>query len=502
MTLIQISNLSFSYPEHYEAIFDNVSLQIDSHWKLGLIGRNGKGKTSFLKLLMGEYAYGGSISAPLDFLYFPYDIEEVKGKTMQTEDLFYLITPETPRWEIVRELSLLGLDENVLYQQFGLLSPGEQTKVCLAALFLKENGFLLIDEPTNHLDEQGRELLANYLKKKQGFILVSHDRWLLDQCVDHILSINRTNIELQQGNFSSWQQNKDWQDQFELRQNEKLERDVKRLAEQAKRTKVWADDTERKKIGYNPIKEDRFIGTRAYLGEKSRKMQQRRKNLEKRQEKAVAEKSELLKNIEKQESLKCFPLVYHKEQFVSLEKISVCYEGKPICQPVSFAVKRGDRIALCGKNGSGKSSILKLICGESIDYQGELARGSNLKISYVPQRTDFLQGSLSQFAREQGIDETLFKTILRKLDFSRNQFEKDIASFSEGQKKKVLLAKSLSEEAHLFIWDEPLNFIDVISRMQIEEVLLAYAPTMIFVEHDRTFREKIGTKIIEIDKLE
>jgi lincosamide and streptogramin A transport system ATP-binding/permease protein len=119
-----------------------------------------------------------------------------------------------------------------------------------------------------------------------------------------------------------------------------------------------------------------------------------------------------------------------------------------------------------------------------------------LKISYVPQRTNFLQGDLSAFARENAIDETLFKTILRKLDFSREQFEKDMASFSDGQKKKVLLAKSLSEEAHLFIWDEPLNFIDIISRLQIEEVLLKYRPTMIFVEHDRVFREMLVTKTI------
>lgn len=495
MSMIQISNLTFAYPGQYENIFEQVSLYLDSDWKLGLIGRNGKGKTSLLRLLLGSYDYEGSISAQVEFAYFPYDLSD---KTIITADLFYQQNPDVEQWEIERELSLLAVTEDVLTRPFSSLSPGEQTKVSLATLFLKENVFPLIDEPTNHLDEAGREILARYLRKKNGFILVSHDRWLLDQCVDHILAMNRSQIELQQGNFSSWQENKERQDQFEQGQNEKLTKEIKRLAGRAKETKQWADYTERQKIGYDPIKEDRFIGTRAFLGEKSRKMQQKRKNLERRQEKAIAEKADLLKNVEKQESLKCFPLVYPKNELLRLEHVSVLYEGKTICRPTSFSVGRGERVALVGKNGCGKSSLLKVICGESIDYQGSLLISSGLKISYVPQSTDFLHGDLSTFARENAIDETLFKTILRKLDFSREQFEKDMASFSEGQKKKVLLARSLSEEAHIFIWDEPLNFIDVISRMQIEETLLKYAPTMIFVEHDSVFRKKIATKTVEI----
>ncbi|MNR03233.1 putative ABC transporter ATP-binding protein YheS [compost metagenome] len=124
--------------------------------------------------------------------------------------------------------------------------------------------------------------------------------------------------------------------------------------------------------------------------------------------------------------------------------------------------------------------------------------GSQLQISYVSQDTSHLQGNLTDYARNHGIDESLFKAILRKLDFSRVQFEKDISSYSGGQKKKVLIAKSLSEKAHLHIWDEPLNFIDVISRMQIEELLLEYAPTMLFVEHDKEFCNRVATKIVEL----
>ena len=151
-------------------------------------------------------------------------------------------------------------------------------------------------------------------------------------------------------------------------------------------------------------------------------------------------------------------------------------------------------MALAGKNGSGKSSLLKLITGESIRYTGNLRLGSGLKISYIPQDTSHLSGNLREFALKTQIDESLFKTILRKLDFSREQLERDIRDFSGGQKKKVLLAKSLCEEAHLYLWDEPLNFVDVLSRLQVEELISRFSPTMIFVEHDAAFCDTIATK--------
>ena len=124
--------------------------------------------------------------------------------------------------------------------------------------------------------------------------------------------------------------------------------------------------------------------------------------------------------------------------------------------------------------------------------------GSGLVISYVPQDTSYLKGMLSDFADENHIDESLFKAILRKMDFERIQFEKDIQDFSGGQKKKVLIAKSLCEQAHLYVWDEPLNFIDVYSRMQIEQLIKEFSPTMVFVEHDSVFRETVATKTVQL----
>ena len=169
-----------------------------------------------------------------------------------------------------------------------------------------------------------------------------------------------------------------------------------------------------------------------------------------------------------------------------------------MCSGVCFQVEQGERIALCGPNGSGKSSILKLLCGQDIPHTGTLELASGLVISYVPQDASSLRGSLRDYAARCGIDETLFKTILRKLGFERVQFEKDMSDYSAGQKKKVLLARSMCQSAHLYIWDEPLNYVDVLSRIQIEELLTAFRPTLLFVEHDRMFCDKIATKLVEL----
>lgn len=260
MSMIKIENLTFSYPTSYDNVFENVSFQVDTDWKLGFVGRNGRGKTTFLNLLLGKYEYSGKILSSVQFDYFPYPVSD---KNRITEDILQEICP---------------------------------------------------------------------------------------------------------------------------------------LAE----------------------------------------------------------------------------------------------------EPVSFEIRQGERIVLDGKNGSGKSSLLKLVVGQSIDYTGTVTLGSGLVISYVPQDTSYLCGTLSEFAEENNLDESLFKAILRKMDFERVQFEKDIKDFSGGQKKKVLIAKSLCEKAHLYVWDEPLNFIDVYSRMQIEQLITEFAPTMLLVEHDSVFRDTVASKIVNI----
>ncbi|PEO40058.1 Lsa family ABC-F type ribosomal protection protein [Bacillus pseudomycoides] len=492
MSMIKVQDLTFSYPGSFDNIFEGVNFQIDTDWKLGFIGRNGRGKTTFFNLLLGNYEYSGKITSSVEFNYFPYPVSD---KNKFTHEILEEICPQAEDWEFLREISYLNVDAEAMYRPFKTLSNGEQTKVLLAALFLNEGQFLLIDEPTNHLDTDARKMVSDYLRRKKGFILISHDRIFLDGCVDHILSINRANIEVQSGNYSSWKLNFDRQQEHEEATNERLQKDIGRLKQSSKRSAGWSHQVEASKNG------TRNSGSKldkGFVGHKAAKMMKRTKNLESRQQKAIEEKSKLLKNVEKTESLKLEQLKFQSNELVVLADVSVKYDDQIVNEPISFIVEQGDRIVLDGKNGSGKSSILKLILGHPIQHTGSVNLGSGLIISYVQQDTSHLKGSLSDFIEEHEIDETLFKSILRKMDFDRIQFEKDISHYSGGQKKKLLIAKSLCEKTHLYIWDEPLNFIDIYSRMQIEELIQQFNPTMVIAEHDKAFQQTVATKTISI----
>lgn len=486
MSMIQIENLTFSYPGSHDNVFEDVSFQIDTQWRLGFVGRNGRGKTTLLQLLMGAYEYSGRILSSVKFDYFPYPVAD---RSQMTEEVLSEVCPAAEEWEIIRELSYLEVDAQVLRRPFETLSNGEQTKVLLAALFLNQEHFLLIDEPTNHLDLRAREMVSAYLKRKKGFILVSHDRKFLDGCIDHVLSLNRTDITVQSGNFSSFLENFERQMRCEEEQNERLRRDIGRLQQAAKRSAVWSDRVETSKIG---------AADKGFVGHRAAKMMKRSKSIEARKQQAIEEKSALLKNLESSEALKLSALRYHADCLLSFSRTAVCFDGKAICAPVSFTLRRAERIALDGKNGSGKSSLLKLITGQTLSHTGSVCIGSGLRISYVAQDTSQLCGPLKYFTEQSGIDDSLFRAVLRKMGFERVQFEKDLRQLSEGQKKKLLLARSLCEQAHVYVWDEPLNFIDIYSRMQIERLIREFSPTMIFAEHDRAFRDAIATKIIPL----
>ncbi|MDR0466356.1 MAG: ATP-binding cassette domain-containing protein [Deltaproteobacteria bacterium] len=492
MALIGIANLSFAH-DGGRMIFDKLSLRIDTTWKLGLIGRNGRGKTTFLKLLLGEYAYSGSIHAPTPMEYFPFAVE---NPSLPGFEVARRIRPDLENWMLEREASLLELSPTALARPFNTLSGGEGAKLLLAALFLRDNHFLLIDEPTNHLDLQARQTLGKYLQSKQGFILVSHDRSLLNNCIDHVLSINKADMELQRGNFASWEQNRAWKDQHEQEEHSRLKKEAVRLEESAGRAAAWSALTEKGKYGAGPV-------DRGFIGHKAAKMMQRAKSVEARRRKAVEEKKQLLHNLENETPLSMHPLAFHSARTAELRGVSVRCGDTLAVRDVSLRVMTGERVALQGRNGSGKTSLLKALAGLLVPCRGDMHLPKSLRVSYVPQDTSFLAGTLNDFIHSQGLDGNLFRAVLHRFGFDRGRlFDVDMVHFSAGWKKKALLAASLCQEAHLYVWDEPLNHIDVISRMQIENLVLKHRPTLVFVEHDQTFLQRVATRILNMDPAE
>lgn len=505
MAQISVNHLTFYYDGCFDNIFEDVSFSIDTSWKLGFIGRNGKGKTTFLNLLLGKYEYKGSISTTTVFDYFPYQVTKADSSQSAAE-LMEKWKPGVESWRVLCELGPLSLNAELLYRPFSTLSFGERTKLMLAVLFSGENDFLLIDEPTNHLDSKSREIIKAYLASKQGFILVSHDRDLLDACIDHVLVLNRETIEVKAGNFSTWWGNKERADHFAKMENEKHMREIKNLKAAADRSARWAEKNENSKIGFDPNREpDRCIDTRAYIGAKTKKMQARVSAYNKRMDREIEQKEGLLKDIEEPVNLKIMPLVHYKKNLVRVKDYSLRYEdaANPVFEGLSFEIHQGERVFLSGENGCGKSSVIKVLLEKAgvdtgehqkmkIEESGTFEVAANLVISYINQDTSFLGGSLKDYAKKKNLDYSLFLSLLRQLDFERVQFEKNMEDFSEGQKKKVLIAASLLTPAHLYIWDEPLNYIDVFSRMQIERLIEEFNPTMLLVEHDVRFKEKLG----------
>lgn len=426
----------------------------------------------------------------MEFEYFPF---EIKDEDVMTMDIAYDIIPNLEEWKVFKELNLIQMDADILYRKFSSLSGGEKVKFLLICAFLKENKFLLIDEPTNHIDEKSKETLSSYLKKKKGFILVSHDRKILNEVVDHILYIGRQNITLEQGNYDSWNFNKTNKDNNEIEQNERLRKDIMKLDKTAKQTADWSNAVEKSKKG---------AVDKGHVGHQAAKMMKRAKVLENRRDKKIEEKSNLLIDVDNNPDLQMKPLTPSRRNLILAQNLSIFYGKKIIFDNVSFHVDVGDRVAIKGKNGSGKSSILKLIIGEHIPNNNALKIMPKIKISYVSQTTEEVKGTISEYARKNSVDEGIFRAMLQKLGVDKDKLEKDLADLSEGQKKKVMIARSITDDSEIYIWDEPLNYLDIQSREQIENMIIKYQPTMLFIEHDDVFINKIATKVIELGKEE
>lgn len=500
MSNIRIENVSFRYDDSSENIFNNLNLNLDSSWKLGLVGRNGRGKSTFLNLLRGKLHGLGKIYTKLSPSYYPITIKQPKNIT------FYELQEQMnfEQWELERELNLMNIDTDLLWQPFNTLSGGEQTKVLLALSFTDQDSFALIDEPTNHLDENSRNEVANYLAKHdKGYIVVSHDRDFLNQVTDHILTIENTEIHLYQGNFVAYEDTKHKRDEFNQAKNKKLSREIKGLNQKYVRFNNWSDSIEAQK--YSGMKTQHVINRRTQLnkgaiGHEAAKMMKKAINTRRRLDRRIESKRGLMTNIEDVPELTInFRPNYH-QTLLETQHFSLTIADKYLFNNLNLIVTNHEVVALEGKNGSGKSTFFKMLLGQvaNINYQGKYELASGLSISYLPQNFTEYTGTLKEFAKRQKISYEKLLNNLKKMGFPRSAFNTPIEEMSLGQQKRVALTKSLVEPADLYLWDEPANYLDVFNQNQIIKLLQKNKPAMLIIEHDQHFIKQVADQRVRL----
>lgn len=394
-------------------------------------------------------------------------------------------------WELKRELKLFKISEDLLWQPFNTLSGGEQTKLMLCALFCQADHFFLLDEPTNHLDLAGRKELVAYLKqKKQGFIIASHDRTFLDQTIDHTLVIERSQVRLENGDLASYEMQKKRRDSHDIQQNAKTRHELKRLKQAALTKENWASQAERQK-------QNNSHADKGFIGRRAAKVMKRASALKSRAEEQIKQKETQLKNLEVSEPLSLNYRPTHKQVLVEAKDFTLAYE-KQLFSPLNFEVKAGEIVVLKGNNGSGKTSLFQaLLKSSKSTVSGELSLNTQ-NISVVRQDFSTDRGTLKEFAQKRELDYTLLLTLLKKLGFERHTFDVLLENMSLGQQKKVQLAASLATPAELYLWDEPLNYLDTYNQDQLLALLQETKPALLVIEHDQNFIDQIADTVVEL----
>ena len=518
MILLQVNQLEKNYGA--ELILSNIKLELQTRDRVALVGRNGAGKSTLLKIIAGHLSYdGGEIIKPKDatigylaqntglesnlsiweeMLSVFEDLRKMEKTIRELEvkmsdpDAF----SDSDRYErILREYDSLQVKFKELggyqyeadirsvlhglnFQSFdhsttvSSLSGGQKTRLALGKLLLKKPDILILDEPTNHLDIDTLTWLEQYLQGYEGAILiVSHDRYFLDKVVNQVYELSRRQIQRFPGNYSSYLKQK----------AENLERDIKQYEKQQ----------------YEISKLQDFIQRNLARASTTKRAQSRRKTLERmdRMDRPLGdEKSAAFSfDIEKQSG----------NDVITVQDVAVGYSGKKVSENISFRITRGESIALVGPNGIGKSTLLKTIVKKLPSLSGSFQYGSNLTIGYYDQEQAELTSNkrvLNELWDDYPLrSEKEIRTVLGNFLFSGDDVLKIVSTLSGGEKARLALSKLMMQKANLLILDEPTNHLDLDSKEVLENALVEYPGTILFVSHDRYFINRIGTRVLELN---
>lgn len=511
--LIQLNNVTKNFVVN--EIFSNVKMEINDKDRVAIVGRNGAGKSTLLKIISGELSFDSgerTISKNTTIGYLSQEFivredlsiyeemitcfDEIISLEANLEKLSYELTPENIEndpglldrfgrlqnevlthkdyhYKSKIESVLYGLDftKDVFDKKISTFSGGEKTRLSMAKLLLSEPDLLILDEPTNHLDMENVAWLENYLSSYNGaIVIVSHDRYFLDKVVNVVYNLEFGKLKKYVGNYSKFlkQYEKDYEKQ--LKEFTSQQKDIKRLEE--------------------------FVQKNIARASTSKMAKSRQK---------VLDKMELIDNPKKDD--KAANIEFNiKEQsgrdVLMIENLKVGYDGKQVGNAYNFSVYKGDRIAIVGRNGIGKSTLIKTIAKKQNAIGGSVHYGSKVSLGYYDQKQAEFESSktiLNELWDEYPLmKEAEVRTVLGRFLFRGDSVLKIVRDLSGGEKARLQLAKLMLEKNNLLVLDEPTNHLDITSKQVLEDALENYEGTIVFVSHDRYFINKIANKVLDI----
>ena len=508
---ISVSNLSKEF-EVGKKILDGLTFQVDQGERVGLLGKNGAGKTTVFKILTGELdwdegevhiAPGKGVGLISQIPVYPpaYTVEDVlqtafdrlhamekemaelAGRMASDSDPTLLKRYDAltaafeagggydTQTELNKVCNGLEISPDMRGQLFSSLSGGEKTRVNLARLILEDTDILLLDEPTNHLDLHATEWLEEYLDRYKGTVLaISHDRWFLDRVVKRIIEIHDGKAEFYSGNYSFYVVEKEQRYQERLRQYEKEQAKIEQLEKAAEQLRIWA-----------------------YSG--NDKIFKRAQSMEKRIERIrTTDKPTRERRLDR----KFGESQFRGDEVLTIKELKKSFDGRVLFDHVNLEVIGGERIALLGDNGTGKSTLLKILLGEEAPDSGKIRMGPTVKIGYLPQIIHFAhpeRNLVDTMIYDQDCSTQTARNRLAAFNFRGEDVFKPVSALSGGEQSRLRLCMLMDEKINLLILDEPTNHLDVASREWIEEAVESYEGNLLFVSHDRYFINRFATRV-------
>lgn len=517
--LLQAQNLSFRYEGQLEPLFQAVNVSFYASDKVALLGHNGVGKTTFLSVLLGELSasegeitrsgrivavrqedkleHGGKVLEALlsshpvfDKLYTKITEHEQKGlpDPLHYADIvndFSELGGYAFLTKLEAEVGALGYAPDVLERTVTSLSGGERRLLKLLSAFSGEADLLVLDEPTNYLDEGATNFLIERIRAFSGAcLLVSHDRWFLDEAVDKVLELEHRRIESYKGNYTTFRATKNALFQQKVRQTEKLEAEISKLQEVERIYKVWGARKEKEKSG---ALDKGFVGARAA------KLRKRAILAKERRQERIEALQEAKPWIDKHYGIAFEKATVPSGTCLVVQDVHYSYGEEEALTGKSITVEWGERLALRGKNGSGKSTLIKLLLAELEPDKGEIIWSKGVSLGYLPQvwQSSNVVTPAELFSGEAVQDA---RTMLGALRVKGPSFYQPIEGLSEGQKRKVRLVKLILSKPNVLILDEPTTHLDYESVEMLEAALSAFEGTLILVTHDKYLRERVTAR--------